>query len=442
MSQSALETAPIAIPPHAPGLAATARLAAPLVGHLGVDYLSFVPIALMPLLANRLRLDGAQTALLIGLGSVASGIVQPLAAWLGDRWDTRLFGPAGFIVGAIGVALLGWVTSFPALAAVYVAITMGVGAFHPPAAAAVGQLAGPRRSIMLSVFFLAGMVGGVLGNVLSPVWVGAFAGWAGLADQAAATGAGLRSLAWLLLPSLGLTAVLAWATLGRSHRHADAHARHAALTPAERTRRWHAFLVLYLGNAVRFPVNAGLVYLCIEWSKRLADARTIEGTAEQTAMLASGINGPMQAAMQVGMGGGGLALGMLLRPRLDKPAFVILPILGAVPVALFPFADTLGSNAATAAFALAVLAGIGFGAMFPVSLSLGQRLLPHRTGLASGMLLGGAWCFGIIGTHLSRLAQQHWGLEQAFLMLAVVLALSGLGMLALPGKLLREIDPH
>ena len=317
---------------------------------------------------------------------------------------------------------------------------------------------------MLSVFFLAGMIGGIAGNVISPGWVRTFAAWSGREGQAAVT-AGLESLTWLLLPGLVLAVVLGAATLGTPHRHADAHERHNALDKKEQRRRWWAFGVLYVGNAIRFPVNMALIYLFVEWSTRLAGQRFPD--AADPGVVASSINGPMQAAMQVGMGGGGILLGLLLRPRLEKPAFVLLPILGAIPIVVMPYADGLaGVWAYIAAFAAAVVAGVCFGGMFPVSLSLGQRLLPHRTALASGMLLGGAWVWGWLGARaagvldagaregtLAGLLASPFGLtgpegavglglERTFLVVAAVLAFSGLFMLVLPGRLLREIDPH
>ena len=40
---------------------------------------------------------------------------------------------------------------------------------------------------MLAIFFLAGMIGGILGNVVSPVWVSTFAAWSGSEGELATT---------------------------------------------------------------------------------------------------------------------------------------------------------------------------------------------------------------------------------------------------------------
>jgi len=443
---------------------ASVRLSAPIIGHTGVDYLSFVGVALLPLLAQRVGFDEDVKALLLGLGAVASGTIQPLVAWIGDKFDTRIFGPLGVLVAVFCVGALGWVHSLAVLVPLWILMTAGVGAFHPPGAAATGQLAGRKRSAMLAIFFLAGMIGGILGNVVSPVWVSTFAAWSGSEGELATT-AGLRSLALMIPGGVLLAAFLWWAIRRVGHRHADAHERHAALSPRDRRRRWGALWVLYIGNVVRFPVNVGLVYLLVEWTTQLTRERAAVGA--NIGVEASQINGPMQAALQLGMGAGGLALGLLLHPRIEKPAFVGLPILGAVPIVLMPYCDQIaGPLAVVAAFTLAVAAGVCFGGMFPVALSLGQRLLPHRTGLASGMLMGGAWFFGFFGAQVARVlhvgarpgtptgilaepfgltgarGEVGLGLEKAFVIVAIALALSGLWMMLLPGRLLREIDPH
>lgn len=426
-----------------PGVVRHARLATPILAHTGVDYLSAIGVALMPMFAVQLGLLPGDRAMLVGLASLASGLVQPFFAWLGDRHDTRIFGVVGVAMAAVSIGLLGHARSIGAavglsgtavFAALFALASAGSGIFHPPAAATVGHLAGRRRSLMVSVFFMAGMLGGTAGYLLSPEMVRWFSG------PGADVAAGLASLHWLIVPGLVIAAALALAVLTAPHRHADAHARVGSLSARERRRRWAAFAVLYAGNAIRFPVHQGLIYLAIEWAIGLAAARR---PGDAGGVFASFVNGPIQGAMLLGMGGGGIAMSMLLKPRFEKPAFILLPILGALPVAIFPHADALGgAGPYIAAFALAAAAGFGFGGTFPLSISLGQRLLPHRTGLASGMLQGGAWLFGVVGSFLARALHAGAGLEVAFAVFAGVLVLSGVLMAALPDRLLRQLDPH
>ncbi|MEM1184657.1 MAG: MFS transporter [Planctomycetota bacterium] len=446
------------------------RIAVPIGAHVGVDYFSFVTVSLLPLLAVKLDFGQAEKSLLLGLGAVASGAVQPIAALIGDALDSRLFGPIGVGVAALCISAIGWVDSFGVLLALYAVGVMGVGVFHPPAAAAVGQLAGAKRSLMVSFFFMAGMVGGIAGNVCTPLLVQFLSSISGR-EGSEATDVALKNLVWMAPFGLVIAGVLAWAIHSIPHRNAGAHDDHRALPKKEQLARWTSFWILYGGNVIRFSVNMALVYLYVEWIERLV--MTDAGVSVMTEALgvkASAINGPIQASMQVGMGLVGIALGVVLSAKWEKTAFIFIPIVGAIPIALFPYADRLldpatgegFSLAVGAAGVLAVLSGVGFGSLIPVALALGQKLLPHRTGFASGMLLGGAWVFAFLGANIARvlhvgadegsvagvfaapfgLVGDGVGLEGAFVVAAVVIACAGLLCITLPGDLVKRCAPH
>ena len=97
--------------PIGPGLAPTpartlatrpiSRLVAVLGNHSIVDFFSFVGISLLPLLVAEIGLTRQQKALLLGVGSVTSGLIQPAVAWLSDRWDTRALSTAGFVLAVV-----------------------------------------------------------------------------------------------------------------------------------------------------------------------------------------------------------------------------------------------------------------------------------------------------------------------------------------------------
>jgi FSR family fosmidomycin resistance protein-like MFS transporter len=441
----------IPIPPVAPPAMLDRprlRLWTPIAAHSVTDFLSFVAVALMPLLAVRLGMTVEQKALLLGLGAAASGAVQPLVAWISDRFDSRATGTGGLVIAAVCVGMLGFARSFEQLLMLYFFAVLGVGAFHPASAAAVGALAGRRRSAMVSVFFLFGMLGGIGGNVLSPMYVNAAGALSG-AEGEGATDAGLRSLIWFAPPALVMAWALAWAIHPVSHRRVDAHAAHHGLTREQRRRRWGAVWLLYACNVVRFTVNQMLVYLLIEWAERLTRVRAGVGMLDvRLGQQASELNGPMQASLQVGMGFGGLGLGLLLSARLEKRAFVLVPLIGAAAIAALPHTDArldAGLLAvAVPAGLLAAVAGFGFGALVPVSMALGQRLLPHRTSLASGLLLGGSWSVAFIGPQIARLIHrgQDGNLEAGFLAAGAMLVLSSALAMALPRSLMREVSAH
>ncbi len=410
------------------------RLSTILGAHTVTDFFSFLFIPILSVLEGRLDLTSKQGAIILSLGAVCSGLVQPVVAWLGDRYDTRLLSPLALATAVISISMVGQATEFWHLVVIQVVGAAGIGAFHPAAAAAIGQLSGRKRSLGVSIFFFTGMAGGVLGNNLSP-WM----------QQRI----GLPNYIWLIIPGLLAALALAWAIRRIPHRHHTATAQQQSWSGEESKARWFAVGVLYVGNVIRFTVNMMLIQLVIRWTEQTVLLR--ESAAELTPALresASQINGPMQGAMQIGMAGGGLLAGALLRARHEKAAIVIVPIVGALAVVAFPYthsiAESLGvaSILMPAAFMLAIATGVGYAGVVPVTIALAQRLLPHRTALASGLMLGGAWGIAAIGPPFAQWLINTVGLTQAFAISAVMLALGGVMSLALPSKLLARVSPH
>lgn len=387
-----------------------ARMLALITTHCVIDFFSYIIIPILTVLEGRVNLTPAQGALLLGLGSVASGLVQPLTAWAGDRYDTRWFGTIGLLCAVLAMGSVGFAQTYWHLLLIQGIGSAGVGAFHPPGAAAMGQLAGTRRSLGVSVFFAAGMVGGISANWLTPHYVRVFSP---------------ESLAWLMIPGVLTALLLIWSVHAIPHRAAGAREAHDALPARERRARWGAVGLLYAANVARFVVNMMLVQLVIRWSEMIALGRMPdEVLTPEVRTLASTIGGPVQAAMQVGMGTAGLLLGAIVRERHERLVLVVIPALAAIAVAAFPLAQGKG-----AAFALAVVAGVGFAGVMPITISMAQRLLPHRTGLASGLMMGGAWGLAFVGPPLAQWLLERIGLQGAFLVTAGLLAGSGVLMI-------------
>lgn len=455
---------PVAVPTPPPYQLTRVGLRASgvLVSHFVIDAFSFVIVALLPLLTLSLDIAAHEKALLLGLGSICSGLIQPVVAWAGDRWNTRMPGVAGFVVGVLAVTLVGWADSFWELAVLHAVGAAGIGAYHPAAAAVMGRLGGSRRAKFIALFFVAGMVGGIFGNITIPNFVRTASV---VGDGSVDTVRGLRSLLWFMPIGLVCAVGMFLAVRHVGRRSGGADESHLHWSEDERHRRWRAVWVLYASNMMRFSVNMALVYLYTEWA--VAQTALTSGVGE-VGTRASSLNGFLQAGMQVGMGGAGLLLGFFLSARWEKAAFWGIPMLGAMWIAAFPLiAEAPAAMAVPLAIFGAVLGGVGFGACVPVSMSLAQRMLPHRTSLASGLMLGGAWAFAFLGPLLAELVQYGlrtkdsapawslrladalpdplgpWllngtGLDGAFLATAAALFVAGLVTLALPNDLMQR----
>lgn len=379
------------------------------IAHCVVDFFSYIIIPLVTVLQASAHFTAKEDALLLGLGSIASGVIQPLTALWSDKHDTRWLGTAGAVVAAIAMSLIGYVHDFWLLLVLQGVGSAGVGAFHPVAAAAVGHLSGERRARGVAMFYSAGMLGAIAAGFIMPQY---------------ASRLGLQPVAWLMIPGLLAAMGLAWAIHGVPHRHATAHDEHRALPPEVRRRRWVDISLLYASNVVRFVVNMMLVQLLIRWSEArvLAEHAATQLTPELR-HDASEINGPLQAAMSIGMLFAGLAVGLVVKPRMEKPLLVWMPAAGAACIAAFPYV-TAGEGplgGVPMAFAFSILGGIGYAGVVPITISMAQRLLPHRTSLASGLMMGGAWAIAAIGPALAQQLYQRVGLTWSFVGVGAVL---------------------
>lgn len=399
------------------------RLATIVGSHTTVDLFAAIVPPLYGVLQVRCDLTPQQAAWLLGVGSLSSGLSQPISAWLSDRFDSRLFGAAGLAMAAVCLSCIGLADDFRSLLTLYIGGMIGVGIFHPVGASTMGQLAdqfrGRKRSIGISVFFVAGMAGGITGSLI--------------ARQVATAGEdGFSLLRFACIPGLIVAAILFVAIRRVPHRHHEHHLMR--FQDAEIARRWYTIGLLLLGNALRFTVNMALVYLFVRWAEARVTGQHPLYTIGQVANHGAQIAGLLGALLVLGMAVGGLTAGTLVRQGREKWLLVAQPIIFAPIVALFGGASLLQG------YALAVLAGIGFASMIPVTLSLAQRLLPHRTSLASGLMLGGAWTIAVVGPRLAEycLGTLNLGLPRTFQLTAVLLAISGLVCLPLNSALLRR----
>lgn len=385
--------------------------------HAVVDYFSFLFVPLITVIEGRLTLKHEQGALLIAVGSICSGLIQPATAWICDRYNTRLPGVLGLFCAGLAALFIGRVETFEQLILLQIVSSAGVGAFHPVAAAATGKLGGSRRSLALSGFYMAGMLGGMSGNVLFPVWVG----HAGAGDSAV----GLRSLAWAMVGAIVFTVIMQLAIGRIDHRRARPR---ADLPPPPIPHRWRSVWLLYAGNAIRFTVNASMVILVARWTEIEVLARS--GASDLTDPLrtrAAMMNGPLQASMQLGAGAAAMLAGAFMAHKHERIALALSPLVGAAAIAVFPFTRGLGSetSAVVLAAVASIIVGIGSGSLVPMTIGMAQRLLPDHTSLASGLMMGGAWTLAAVGPPLTQAAVDGVGFVSACMIVAVVTGLSG-----------------
>ncbi len=401
--------------------------------HALVDVFPMFITSLMIVLQHRLALTGWQETVVWVATPVFSGAFQPLFAWLGDRYDTRLAGPLGLAIAAVCIGSIGFAQSFWQLVALQVVGVIGVGMYHPAAAAVAGQT-GARlrhgRAFAISVFIAAGMVGHTLGPLAATRvndWVG------------------MTYLVWIIPPALIVAVLLHRVVRHAPHRPLNHHALHAALSVAQTRSRWYATILLSAQNGLRFIVNIGLFIMFSYWAYS-----RIPGDPDAAAIL----NGNLNAAMTIGMGVGALLGGRLLRPGAEKIGFAVTAFGGAICVGVINYAGVWGHATFDGWFEFApvyvaaMLAAVGFFAPIPASIGLGQRLLPSHSGLVTSLLMGVGWMIGALSRPFSSVLLGGIKLDEAatltsatlnraYIGFAALLVVAGVIALLMPGRTLR-----
>ena len=385
-----------------------ATLVVILLCHVVVDALAALMPSSLGLVEARFSLTTEQAAWLLGLGSLTSGLAQPICAVFSDRLATRHLGSLGVGLAALGIGAICLADGLVALAITYACGMIGVGMFHPVAASTIGQLRSDRRNAAVSLFFVAGMTGGALGALTWP--------------RILSSQSGFHILPWTVAPVLVMALLLQrnYTQLTPLRKHHERHLhRTSARTP------WGGIFVLYVAASLKFCVNLALLYLYVRWVQRSFGLSNPEWSAEAIAAASAPFIGNLNACTLTGMAAGGISAGVLVRSGREKFPLIVIPILFAPLVALFPWASLKGG------YLLAFAAGVGFASMVPVTIALAQQMLPHRPNLASSLMMGGAWAVAMLGPRFAELGVTHWGINNTFYLTAGALAISGIVCIAI-----------
>ena len=162
-------------------------------GHTTVDFSQGAIAALMPFLVLQGGYSYSAAAGIMLTFSLVSSIIQPVLGIMGDKWRMRWLIPVSVFLSGLGIAAIGLVNSYWAVALLASAAGIGVAAFHPASASRAREVSGGDH-VLMSWYSLGGNFGFALGPVIVAITVGIF---------------GLNATPLLMIPALsGVIAVL------------------------------------------------------------------------------------------------------------------------------------------------------------------------------------------------------------------------------------------
>jgi len=365
-------------------------------GHLVTDVNQGAVAAMLPFLISEHQLSYTAAAGIVFAVNISSTIVQPLFGHAADRVSKPWLLPVGLFLAGLGLSLTGLVSDYRLIIALALVSGIGIAAYHPEAARLVSFQAGNRAATAMSIFG----VGGTLGFALGPLVITAvLLRW------------GLEGTLALLLP-VSLMALVISARLPRL-RGPEGRGGPLSSSPQEGAgpEQWGPFARLGLAVIGRSVLFYGLnTFIPLYWISVFHQSKAAGGAA-LTVMAASGVAGNLL--------GGRLAdrLGQL---KVMRAGYLLLvPLLPALVWVEKPWL----------AMILLVPIGLSLSATYSPSVVMGQRYLPLRIGLSSGVTLGVAVAIGGVAAPVLGKLADTFGIWSALAGVALVpVAAAGLAL--------------
>ena len=307
--------------------------------------------------------------------------------------------PAGVVLAGAGLAAAGIVPDYAWVLVSVMVSGIGIAAFHPQGAQLVNRVSGKKKATAMSIFG----VGGTLGFAIGPVLI-----------TAAVLHWGLRGSAVLVIP-VGIMAVLfVWrpSTVPR-HEGAPERGLHPILAGKSRDA-WGPFARLAAAVITRAILFYGFnTFVPLYWIHVLHRSKA-SGAMALTLFALSGVIGNL--------------LGGRLADRFGHTRIAVGGFCALIP--LTPALVAVTSE--PVALVLLALIGLALSTTYSPLIILGQKYLPNRVGLSSGVTLGVAVSIGGVATPLLGQVADHYGLWAALASLALVPILSAGLALTLP----------
>ena len=331
--------------------------------HFVNDSYSSIIYPLLPLIKIKLGLSGPQIFWLAPLYAISSSLMQPVYGIISDRYFRRFFAVFGPIITGIFVSLIGLAPTYGMLIVLLVAGGIGIGSFHPQAAAMAVAASRERRRVGMALFSAMGTLGFAVGPVVITRVVSAY----GLEHSwyIIGTGVVMSAILYRVCPPLPVQPAsspgvdkIKWQLL-------------SALRTA-----WKPLILLYLITVIRsglqMTTNNFLPFMLEDRGYSLTEI----GNVMTVFLLLGGVGG---------------VVGGFTAERFSGRAVTLYSGLLAGPFMICAFATS-----GVLSIICLGLGGFMLLATIPVIVAMAQELVPGQTSTVSALMMGAAWGVGAL----------------------------------------------
>ncbi|WP_417707954.1 MFS transporter [Pseudomonas sp.] len=354
------------------------------LAHLINDLIQAVLPAIYPMLKLNYGLSFAQIGLITLTFQLTASLLQPWVGYHTDRHPKPWLLPAGSLCTLVGILMLAFVGSFPAILMAAALVGIGSSTFHPEASRIARLASGGRYGLAQSTFQVGGNAGTAFGPLLAAAIIIPY---------------GQGNVAWFGL--FAAFAIVVLYGLSRWYRH--------HLTLFKLKQGGMATHGLSSGR-VKFAL---LILALLVFSKYFYMASF---TSYFTFFLIekfdlSVASSQLYLFLFLGAVAAGTFFGGPIGDRIGRKRVIWFSILGVAPFSLLlPHVDLFWTGV------LSMVIGFILASAFSAIVVFAQELMPGNVGMIAGLFFGLMFGFGGIGgALLGYLADIH-GIEEVFLL--------------------------
>jgi FSR family fosmidomycin resistance protein-like MFS transporter len=345
------------------------------MGHMVADITSGALPAMLPFLKEALDLSYAMAGTIVLVSSTVSSVIQPAFGYLTDRKSLLWFLPLGSFGAALGMALVGWTTTYPQVLLMVIFSGLGVAIYHPEGWRVANFFAGEKKATGMSVFAVGGNLGFAFGPLMAAFFVKHL---------------GLKGSTLFVVPGIVIASAFLFSRFWRVDTTAvKQRASSAPALPALKAALYPMSLLLGMIMLRSWTHIGMLTFIPFYYINYL----------KGDPMLAGNLLFSFLAAGTVGT-----FLGGPLADRFGHKKIILVSLGLSCPLfVLFLLSAGFWS------FFWLTLAVVVLIFSFSVSMVMGQSFMPRNVGLASGLILGLSFGMGGLGAAVLGVFADIWG---------------------------------
>lgn len=336
--------------------------------HLLNDLIQSLIPAIYPIIKDAYALDFVQVGVITLTFQIAGSLLQPVVGYVTDRRPMPYSTIVGMTFTLVGLASLGFASSYGLILVSVACIGIGSAIFHPEATRMARHASGGRQGLAQGVFQVGGQAGGALGPLFAAFII---------------VPRGQTSLAWFTLAALLAMALMVWTAGQHTAIRKQIAAARASLPGGPANGRPRS----------RATVMSGLVVLTLLIFSKVAYVESFRSFYTFYLIERFGVSIPTSQVMLfvfLVAQAVGVLIGGVAGDRIGRYRIIWISVLGPLPFTLLlPYADFFWTGVLT------VLISLIIASAFASILIYAIELMPERIGLIGGLFYG--LNFGLAG---------------------------------------------